>query len=109
MYRTPRSKSAMFLYGRPRTGFDGVCASVATVMKWYGVVVEASKYRPSIDWIRPLVQYGSSISASGVPYAPIESPPSHSMRPGASLFAVSRKARYSGHDFAVDAAWVPPS
>ena len=33
----------MFLYGSPRTGFDGFCASVATVMKWYGVVVDASK------------------------------------------------------------------
>ena len=33
----------MFLYGSPRTGFDGVWASVATVMKWYGVVVDASK------------------------------------------------------------------
>ncbi len=33
----------MLLYGNPRTGFDGLWASVATVMKWYGVVVDASK------------------------------------------------------------------
>src|SRR5689334_22495896 len=109
MYRTPRSKSAMFLYGRPRTGLDGVCASVATVMKWYGVVVDASKYRPSIDWMRPCVQYGSSISASGVPYAPMASPPSHNMRPGGRALAVSRNARYSGHDLAVKLAAVPLS
>ena len=34
--------------------------------------------------MRPSVQYGRSISASGVPYAPIWSLPSHSMRPGGS-------------------------
>src|ERR1700704_985981 len=96
-------------YGSPRTGLDGVCASVAIIMKWYGVVVDASKYRPSIDWMRPWVQYGRSINASGVPYAPIASPPSQTIRPGASEFAVSRNARYSGHDLAVKSSAVPLS
>jgi hypothetical protein len=35
--------------------------------KWYGVVVDASKYRPSIDPMHPSVQCGSSMSAIGVP------------------------------------------
>ena len=33
----------MVRYGSPRTGFDGVrTMSVATAMKWYGVVADAS-------------------------------------------------------------------
>ena len=31
-------------------------ASVATAMKWYGVVADDSKYKPSMDAIRPSVQ-----------------------------------------------------
>ena len=37
-------------------------------MKWYGVVPDASKNRPSIEPIQPSVQCGSSISAIVVPY-----------------------------------------
>ena len=59
--------------------------------------------------MRPWVQYGSSMSASGVPYAPIASPPSHAMRPGGNEFAVSRKALYSVHDLAVKSAVLPLS
>ena len=59
--------------------------------------------------MRPWVQYGRSISASGVPYAPIWSLPSHSMRPGGSWSAVSMKALYSGQDFSVKSSAFPPS
>ena len=47
--------------------------------------------------MRPWVQYGSSMSASGVPYAPIGvARPPTAMRPGGSVFAVSRKALVLG-------------
>ena len=36
-------------------------------LRSYGVVAADSKYRPSTDWMRPSVKYGSSSSASGVP------------------------------------------
>ena len=39
----------------------------AAVRKWYGVVADDSKNRPSIDPMQPWVQNGSSISAIGVP------------------------------------------
>ena len=50
-----------------RTGFDGCLASADTITKWYGVVAADSKYRPSIEAIRPSVKCGRSSSASVVP------------------------------------------
>ena len=44
-----------------------------------------------------------------MPYAPMASPPSHSMRPGARLSAVSMNALYSGYDLAVKLAADPLS
>ena len=41
--------------------------SSSWLMKWNGVVDDASKYRPSIEPMQPSVKYGSSISAIGVP------------------------------------------
>ena len=71
----------------PRTGleFSPGPTSAATASKWYGVVPDASKYTPSIVVMRPFVQYGTSMSASGVPYLSSDGPPSHSDRPGGSL------------------------
>ena len=45
--------------------------------------------------MRPSVQYGSIISASGVPYRPMSELGSHNKRPGGSAFTVSMNARYS--------------
>jgi hypothetical protein len=39
----------------------------AAVRKWYGVVPEASKYRPSMEPMQPSVKNGRSMSAIGVP------------------------------------------
>ena len=53
---------------------DGVRAAAGSsprsVMKWYGVVPEASKNRPSMLAMQPSVQCGRSISAIVVPYLP---------------------------------------
>ena len=59
----------MFPYTSPRTGFDAAPGAVSslTVMKWKSVVADDSKYRPSIEPMRPCVKYGSSSSASVVP------------------------------------------
>ena len=47
---------------------DRVLIDIAAVVrKWYGVVPEASKNRPSIEPMQPSVQNGSSISAIVVP------------------------------------------
>src|SRR5947209_16254803 len=54
-------------YGRSRWGLDGALESSAASMKWYGVVADDSKYRPSIESMHPSVQYGRSIRAMGVP------------------------------------------
>ena len=51
------------------------------VRKWYGVVPDASKNRPSIEAMQPSVQCGSSISAIVVPYWPLSSLFSHVTRP----------------------------
>ena len=51
------------------------------VKKWYGVVPDASKKRPSIDAMQPSVQCGSSISAIVVPYWPLSPLFSHVTRP----------------------------
>ena len=59
--------------------------------------------------MRPWVQYGSSISASGVPYVPMSGLGSQSIRPGGSVAAVSMNAWYSGHDFCVKSSGWPPS
>ncbi len=53
----------------------------AVVRKWYGVVPEASKNKPSIDDMHPSVQCGSSIRAIVVPYCPLSSLFSHVTRP----------------------------
>ena len=53
----------------------------AAVRKWYGVVPEASKNRPSMLAMQPSVQCGSSISAIVVPYCRCRSLFSHSARP----------------------------
>ena len=54
-------------YTSPRTGFDGDFASSLTVMKWNGTVADDSKYRPSIEPMRPFVKYGSNSGESVVP------------------------------------------
>ena len=54
-------------YTNPLTGFDGCAESSLTVMKWNDVVADDSKYRPSIEPMRPFVKYGNSSSASVVP------------------------------------------
>ena len=49
----------------------------AAVRKWYGVVPDASKNRPSIEPMHPSVQCGNSISAIVVPTSqPVSRPPS---------------------------------
>jgi hypothetical protein len=53
----------------------------AAVTKWYGVVPDASKNRPSMLAMQPSVQCGSSISAIVVPYLPLSLLFSHSARP----------------------------
>ena len=50
-------------------------------MKWYGVVPDASKNRPSMLAMHPSVQCGRSISAMVVPYWPFFSLFSHKARP----------------------------
>ena len=64
---TPTS-ALLLTYRNSRTGFDELSETAAAVMKWYGVVPEASKKRPSIEPIQPSVQCGSSIKAIVVPY-----------------------------------------
>ena len=59
------------------------------VRKWYGVVPDASKKRPSIDAMQPSVQCGSSISAIVVPYWPLSSLFSHSTRPHPLVLPIS--------------------
>ncbi len=60
--------------------------SSLTVMKWNDVVADDSKYKPSIESIRPFVKYGSSSSDErrAVRCRP-SSPPSQSARPAGRL------------------------
>jgi hypothetical protein len=53
----------------------------AAVMKWYGVVPDASKKSPSIDPMHPSVQNGRSMRPMVVPYAFVAELFSHSARP----------------------------
>ena len=53
----------------------------AAVTKWYGVVPDASKNKPSMLAMQPSVQCGSSMSAMVVPYLPFSPLFSHSARP----------------------------
>ncbi len=52
-------------YGRSRWARDGLGDSSDWLMKWNGVVEDASKYRPSMDPMHPSVKYGSIIGAIG--------------------------------------------
>ena len=80
MCSTPTSAS-LFVYRSCRTGFDELSDIAAVVRKWYGVVPDASKKRPSIDAMHPSVQCGSSMSAIVVPYWPLSPLFSHRARP----------------------------
>ena len=68
--------------------------------KWYGVVAEDSKNSPSIDPMHPSVQYGSNISAIGVPMRSSSDSYSHIARPqpcfALTRFIVLMTSRYSG-------------
>jgi hypothetical protein len=87
-------------YGRPTIGSDGSGDSSAWLRKWNGVVVDDSKSSPSIESTQPFVQYGSSISASGVPKRFSSALYSHIARPQPYLrptrLMSSTTARYSG-------------
>ena len=72
---------SLFTYRSSRTGLELCLESAAVVRKWYGVVPDASKNRPSIEPMQPSVQCGSSIRAIVVPYWPLSSLFSHIARP----------------------------
>src|SRR3954454_18298630 len=91
------------LYLRSRWARDGATESSDWFRKWYGVVADASKYRPSMDPMHSSVQYGSSISAIGVPNWSSWLSYSHMARPHPcfelvpSEAIVDTSARYSGY------------
>src|SRR5436190_24399126 len=90
------SATLRLLYGRLRSGLDGALESSAALRKWYGVVAEDSKYRPSWDEMQPWVQYGRSISAIGVPYRSRLDSYSQCARPHGSRDIACTRFRYSG-------------
>ncbi len=55
-------------YGRFRCAHEHWYESSRWSMKWNGVVVDDSKYRPSIDPMQPSLNRETSIGAIGVPY-----------------------------------------
>ena len=101
-YGTPTAAS-LSVYRNSRTGFELFSLIAAVVTKWYGVVPDASKNRPSMLAMQPSVQCGNSISAIVVPYLPFSLLFSHSARPqplpgsSPSSAMVLTSARYSAY------------